>query len=117
MPESTDMKSIDSRMLGFRFRLEEHRREIIDLDRLAARLRQERDKIEQQQKAAEAENAPAPQNQALAERRARIEQSLAGIETELRHARTGLSEAYHGMRRHEIAAAARAEQKRRRQLG
>jgi len=68
-----------------------------------------------QQKAAEAANAPAPQSQALAERRAHIEQSLAGVEAQLRLARDGLSEAYHGVRRHEIAAASRAEQKRRRQ--
>jgi uncharacterized protein YhaN len=115
MPESAAMKRSDSQLDGFRFQLEEHRREIADLDRLAASLRQERDKIELQQKAAEAANAPELQNQALAERRARIEQSLAGVETQLRVAREGLSEAYHGVRRHEIAAASRAEQKRRRQ--
>jgi len=111
------MKRGDSQLDGYRFLLEEHRREIADLDRLSARLRQERDKIEQQQKAAEAENAPDPQNQVLAERRACIEQSLAGVEAQLRLAREGLSESYHGVRRHEIAAASRAEQKRRRQLG
>ncbi len=110
------MKHLDSQLRGYRFQLDEHRREIGDLERLAARLRQERDKIEPQQIAAEGENAPAPQSQALAERRARIEQSLAGIETQLRQAREGLSEAYHGLRRHEIAAASRAEQKRRRQV-
>jgi len=109
------MKRLDSQLRGHRFQLEEHRREIADLERLAARLRQERDKIEQLQKAAEAENAPAPQCQALAERRAHIEQSVAGVETQLRLAREGLSEAYHGVRRHEIAAASRAEQKRRRE--
>jgi len=109
------MKRSDSQLQGYRFQLEEHRREIADLDRLAAGLRQERDKIELQQKAAEAANAPAPQSQALAERRAHIEQSLAGVEAQLRQAREGLSEAYHGVHRHEIATASRAEQKRRRQ--
>ena len=108
------MKRGDSQLDGYRFLLEEHRREIADLDRLAAGLRRERDKIELLQKAAEAENAHAPQSQALAERRAHIEQSVAGVESQLRLAREGLSEAYHGVRRHEIAAAARAEQKRRR---
>ncbi len=111
------MKRGDSQLDGYRFLLEEHRREIADLDRLAAGLRQERDKIGLQQKAAETENAPAPQSQALAERRAHIEQSVAGVETQLRLAREGLSEAYHGVRRHEIAAASRAEQKRRRERG
>jgi hypothetical protein len=62
------------------------------------------------------ETSPAAENQELAERRARIEQSLAGIETQLHHAREKLSEAYHGVRRHEIAASARAEQHRRRQF-
>ena len=109
------MKRRDSRLDGYRFQLEENRREIFDLERLAAQLHLERAKIEPQQKAAEAGNIPAAENQELAERRARIEQSLAGIETQLHHAREKLSEAYHGVRRHEIAASARAEQHRRRQ--
>jgi hypothetical protein len=111
------MKRRNSRLDGYRFHLEEHRREIADLDRLAAQLRLERAKIEPLQKAAEAGNTLAAENQELAERRARIEQSLAEIETQLHHAREKLSEAYHGVRRHEIAFSARAEQNRRRQAG
>jgi hypothetical protein len=111
------MKRSDSEMSGYRFQLAEHRREIGDLDRLAARLRQERDKIELLQNAAEAGNAPAMHGKALAVRRAHIEQSLAGIDAKLHLAREGLSEAYHGMRGREIAASVRAEQHRRRKAG
>ncbi|HXM84884.1 MAG TPA: hypothetical protein VN899_03710 [Stellaceae bacterium] len=111
------MKRPDSEMRGYRFQLAEHRREIGDLDRLAARLRQECDKIELRQKAAEAGSAPVTFDKALIERRAHIEQSLAGIEAQLHQARAGLSEAYHGMRGSEIAASVRAERYRRRKVG
>jgi hypothetical protein len=111
------MKRPDDEMRSYRFQLAEHRREIGDLDRLAARLRQERDKIELRQKAAEAGSAPVTFDKALIERRAHIEQSLAGIEAQLHQARAGLSEAYHGMRGSEIAASVRAERHRRRKAG
>jgi predicted metal-dependent hydrolase len=110
-------KSTERLTRGLRRQLEERRREIADLEQLAAKLRQERDRIDAEQRVAEA-LPPTPANdianRVLAERRARIEQSLAGIEAEHRRAREGLSEAYYGVRRHEIATAARAEQQRRR---
>jgi chromosome segregation ATPase len=110
-------KTAEHATQGLRRQLEERRREIADLEQLSAKLRHERDRIDAEQRIAEAlpdTPANAVANRALAERRARIEQSLAGIEAEHRRVREGLSEAYYGVRRHEIAAAARAEQQRRR---
>jgi len=99
---------------GFRRQLEEHRREIAELDRLSTTLREQQAKIDREQKDAAAAGASDANIAAMAERRARIEQSLAEIEVQTRTARQGLSEAYYGVRRFEIVAAVRAEQHRRR---
>ena|SRR5665213_2146945 len=111
------MKTLDARVRGYRWQLDERRREIADLERLAAQLRDQQGKIDRDQKATEAAGSAARHIAAMAERRARIEQSLAEVDVQLRQAREGLTEVYYGMRRHEIVASARAEQNRRRGRG
>jgi flagellar protein FliJ len=108
------MKDRETILRGYRWQLEERRREIAELDRLAVTLREQQTKIDREQKEAAAAGASDANIAAMAERRARIEQSLAEIEAQIRAARQGLSEAYYGVRRFEIVAAARAEQQRRR---
>lgn len=102
---------------AYRRQIEERRQEIVGLERLVQALRQHRTKIDGDQKAAEAVGSAPHHIAAMAERRARIEQSLAEADVKIREAREGLSEAYHGVRRSEIAASARAEQYHRRRAG
>jgi hypothetical protein len=108
------MKEQETMLRGFRRQLDERRREIAELDRLSATLREQQAKIDREQKNAAAAGASDANIAAMAERRARIEQSLAEIDVQTRAARQGLSEAYYGVRRFEIVAAVRAEQHRRR---
>jgi DNA repair ATPase RecN len=108
------MKATEHVVQTYRRQLEEHRQEIAELERLAEALRRQQTKIEGEQKAAEAAGSAPRHVAAMAERRARIEQSLAEVDVNIRQARDGLSEAYYGVRRSEIAASARAEQHRRR---
>ncbi|MDE2227920.1 MAG: hypothetical protein KGL11_02620 [Alphaproteobacteria bacterium] len=111
------MKAADHVVQTYRRQLEERRQEIAGLERLAQALRQQQTKIDREQKAAEAAGSSSRHIAAMAERRARIEQSLAEVDVQIRQARDGLSEAYYGVRRYEIAASARAEQQRRRHAG
>jgi hypothetical protein len=108
------MKERETMIRDYRRQLEERRGEITELDRLAATLREQQAKIDHEQKEAAAAGASETNIAAMAERRARIEQSLAEIGVQIRAARQRLSEAYYGVRRFEIVAAARAEQQRRR---
>ncbi|MGH7015235.1 MAG: hypothetical protein ACREEL_13975 [Stellaceae bacterium] len=111
------MKGTDHIRATFRRQLEERRQEIVGLERLVQALHQQQVKIDGEQKAAEAAGRASHHIAAMAERRARIEQSLAEAGVKISQAREGLSEAYQGVRRSEIAASARAEQNRRRQAG
>lgn len=108
------MKVADHIAQAYRRQLDAHRQEIAELERLAQALRRQQVKIDGEQKTAEAAGSAAHHLAAMADRRARIEQSLSEIDVKIRQAREGLSEAYHGVRRSEIAASARAEQNRRR---
>jgi DNA repair ATPase RecN len=111
------MRASEHIVQTFRRQLEAHRQEIAELDRLAQALHRQQTKIDGEQKAAEAAGSAPHHVAAMAERRARIEQSLAEVDVKIRQAREGLSEAYYGVRRSEIAASARAEQNRRRRTG
>ena len=111
------MKASEHIAQAYRRQLDAHRQEIAELERLAQALRRQQVKIDGEQKTAEAVGSAPHYIAAMAERRARIEQSLAEVDVKIRQAREGLSEAYHGVRRSEIAASARAEQHRRRRAG
>ena len=108
------MKATDQIQAIFRRQLEQRRQEIAGLERLVQTLLLQQAKLNVEQKAAEAVGSAPHYVAAMAERRPRIVQSLAEIDVKIRQARDGLSEAYHGVRRSEIAASARAEQNRRR---
>ena len=108
------MKATEHIAQTYRRQLEEHRQEIAGLERLAQALHLQQAKIDGEQKAAEAAGSAPHHIAAMAERRARIEQSLAEVDVQIRQARDGLSEAYYGVRRSEIAASVHAEQYRRR---
>jgi len=108
------MKATDHIQATFRRQLEARRQEIAGLERLAQALHQQQAKLDTEQKAAEAAGSAPYYVAAMAERRARIVQSLAEVDVKIRQSRDALSEAYHGVRRSEIAASARAEQSRRR---
>ncbi|GEM_PF-4299673 len=111
------MRANDHMQAAFRRQLEERRQEIAGLERLVQTLRREQAKIDSEQKAAEAAGCLPHHVATMAERRARIEQSLAEADAKIREAREGLSEAYYAVRRSEMAASLRAEQHRRRRAG
>ncbi len=111
------MKATDHIQATFRRQLEERRQEIAGLERLAKSLHQQQAKLDSEQKTAEAAGSAPHHIAAMAERRARIVQSLAEIDVKIQQARDGLREAYHDVRRSEIPGSARAELSRRSRVG
>ncbi|HYL34051.1 MAG TPA: hypothetical protein VET84_05280 [Stellaceae bacterium] len=111
------MKATDHLRAGYRRQLEERRQAIAGLERLVQTLHQQQAKLDVEQRAAEAAGSAPHHIAAMAERRACIVQSLAEADVKIRQVRDELNEAYQGVRRTEIAASARAEQRRRRRAG
>lgn len=116
------MSALDSLVRLHRWQLDEHRRQLADLDALAAKLRHEEQRLGEEQKleqataaaSLEAASAYGGYARQLIERRHKIEQSIVSVEQEIAAAREALAEAYQEMKRYEIAAANRAAQRRRR---
>jgi flagellar export protein FliJ len=116
------MSAIDSLVRLHRWQLDEHRRQLADLDLLVQKLRAEKlrlaeeESTEQKVAATSLEAATAYGGFArhLIERRQKIEQSIASVEQQIAAAREALAETYQEVKRYEIAAANRATQRRRR---
>lgn len=96
------MSAIASLVRLHRWQLDERRRELADLDQLAHTLRQEVERLGLEVR------------QGADERRHKLEQTLASIEHQITLVREALAEAYHEVKRYEIAAANRLLQQRRR---
>lgn len=116
------MSAIDSLIRLHRHRLDEKRRHLAELDRLAERLQSEGHRLEQellseQEIAAaspEARHAYSNYARELNERRAKLAASLEEVEGQTAAAREALAEAFQEVKRYEITAANR--QKRERQI-
>jgi flagellar FliJ protein len=116
------VSAVESLIRLHRWQLDERRRQVSELDTLAAKLRQEGVRLVAEQKAeqkiaaesAEAASAYGSYARRLIERRQKLEQSLASVEGQIVTARAALAEAYQDVKRYEIAAANRAQQVRKR---
>lgn len=116
------MSALESLIRLHRWQLDERRRQLVDLDALSEKLRQEQARLAAEQKAEQAaasssqEAAIAYGNYArqLIERRQRLDQSLASVEEQVTAARETLAESYREVKRYEIASANRAVQQKKR---
>jgi flagellar protein FliJ len=116
------MTALDSLVRLHRWQLDEHRRQLAELETLAEKLRGEAARLvaeqtnEQRAAASSTEVASAYGVYAvsLIERRRKIDQSLASVEQQVVLARDALSESYREVKRYEIAAATRASQQKKR---
>lgn len=114
------MSALESLIRVNRWRLDEQRRQLAELDRLAERLRGESLRLEQElaneQRAAGAsyEAGLGYPNfaQDVIERRRKLAASLAEVESQIAAARDAVSETFGEMKRYELAAANRAKRDR-----
>ena len=116
------MSAIDSLVRLHRWQLDEHRRQLADLDLLAQKLRAEKLRLAEEE--ASEQNAAGASLEAatayggfarhLIERREKIEQSIAAVEQQIATAREALAETYQEVKRYEIALANRVTQRRKR---
>lgn len=114
------MSSLQSLIRLHRFQLDERRRQLADLDQLATKLRQERQRLDVEQQVEQtvaAQSIEAAQTygtyaRSLIERRRRLDQSLAEVEQQIAQAREALAEAFQEVKRYEITADNRERQQR-----
>lgn len=114
------MSALDSLIRLNRWQLDERRRQLADLDALAEKLRQEQARLAAEQQAEQSAAARSAEAgvvygayaQRLIERRRRLEESQAAVESQIALAREALAEAYREVKRYEIAAANRAAKRR-----
>jgi flagellar export protein FliJ len=114
------MTALDSLIRVNRWKIDEQRRQVGELERLAERLREEGGRLAQEmageQRIAgaslEAGFAYAGYARELIERREKLAGSLAEVEERMRAAREELAEAFREMKRYEITAANRAKRER-----
>lgn len=95
------MSAIEALVRLHRWQLDERRRQLADLDRLAHKLGSEAERLDE-------ERTPA-----ALERRQKITQSLLSVERQIVQAREALAETYQELKRYEVAAANRMMQRRR----
>ena len=112
------MSTLDSLIRINRWQLDEKRRHLADLEALAARLRDEQRRLDDEEKREQAAATASPEAafayagyaQALVERRRKLMQSLAEVAQQITAAHEALAEAFQEMKRYEITAASRARQ-------
>ncbi len=114
------MTALDSLIRVNRWKIDEQRRQLGELERLAERLREEGVRLEQEmaseQRVAgasfEAGYAYAGYARELLDRREKLAGSLAEVEERMKAVREELAEAFREMKRYEITAANRAKRER-----
>lgn len=114
------MSALDSLIRLHRWQLDERRRALADLDRLADRLRQEQERLDIEQQveqavaaaSAEAARGYGAYARRLIERRQKLAQSVADVEQQIAQAREALAEAFQEVKRYEITASNRERQQR-----
>jgi flagellar protein FliJ len=116
------MSAVESLVRLHRWQLDELRRQLADLDLLAQKLREEKQRLSEEQNAEqtvaaasiEAATAYGGFARHLIERRQKIEQSIASVAQQIVAAREALAASYQEVKRYEIALANRATQRRKR---
>ncbi|HXQ51558.1 MAG TPA: flagellar FliJ family protein [Stellaceae bacterium] len=116
------MSALDSLIRLHRWQLDERRRDLAALDALEGKLRQERARLDAEEKSeqaiaaasSEAATAYGAFARHLVERRQRLDQSLASVAEQIEIAREALADAHRDVKRYEIAAANRALAQRKR---
>jgi flagellar export protein FliJ len=114
------MSTLDSLIRINRWKLDEQRRQLAELDRLAARLRDEAGRLEQElsseQRAAsasfEASLGYPSFARELIERRRKLAASIEEVDSRIAAARDALAETFGEIKRYEITAANRAKRER-----
>jgi flagellar FliJ protein len=117
------MSALDSLIRLHRWQLDERRRDLATLEALAEKLKDERRKLEVEDKreqeiagrSAEAAYSYAGYARSLIDRRRKLEQSQAEVAEQILRAREGLAEAFQEVKRYEIAAANRQRQQEQRE--
>lgn len=112
------MSTLDSLIRLHRWHLDERRRELAALEGLAARLQEDRRRLEAEDERERAAAAASPEAgfgyaayaRRLIERRRKLEQSQQEVASQIGRARDALAEAFQEMKRYEVAAANRAKQ-------
>lgn len=112
------MSALDSLIRLHRWQLDERRRDLATLEDLAAKLREERRKLDLEDERERAVASASPEAafayagyaKRLIERRRRLEQSEAETAEQIARAREALALAYQDVKRYEIAAANRQKQ-------
>jgi flagellar protein FliJ len=112
------VSALDSLIRLHRWQLDERRRDLATLEDLAAKLGEERRKLEAEDERERAVAAASPEAafgyaayaRRLIERRRKLEQSQAEVADRIGRAREALAEAFQETKRYEVAAANRAKQ-------
>ena len=111
------MSALDSLIRLHRWQLDERKRDLATLEDLAAKLNEEREKLEREDKREQLVAAASPEAafayagyaRGLIDRRRKIEQSQAEIVDQIARAREALAQAFQEAKRYEIAAANRVK--------
>ena len=117
------MSALESLIRLSRWQLDERRRDLATLETLAEKLKEERLKLEAEDKreqaiagrSAEAAYGYAGYARGLIDRRRKLEQSQVEVAEQIVRAREALAEAFQEMKRYEIAAANRQRQQEQRE--
>lgn len=114
------MSTLDSLIRIHRWRLDERRRQLAELEKFAERLRHDRRRLDEEHlheqeiavRSFEGQLAYPGYLRQARERRNTLERSLAETEAQIAQAREALADAFQELKRHEIAAASRDQQRR-----
>ncbi len=110
------MSAIESLIRLYRWQLDERKRHLAELEGLAARLREDEQRLEEENAREQALVATSPEAayvysgyaRNLIERRRKLRQSRAEVEEQIVAAREALADAFQEVKRYEITAANRA---------
>ena len=110
------MSAIDSLIRLYRWQLDERKRHLADLEGLAVRLREDEQRLEEENAREQALVATSPEAAFvyagyacnLIERRRKLRQSQAEVAQQITEAREALADAFQEVKRYEITAANRA---------
>jgi flagellar protein FliJ len=110
------MSAIESLIRLYRWQLDERKRHLADLEGLAARLREDEQRLEEENAREQALVATSPEAayvyagyaRNLIERRRKLRQSQAEVAQQITEARDALADAFQEVKRYEITAANRA---------
>jgi flagellar protein FliJ len=116
------VSALDTLIRVHRHQLDERRQQVAELDRLAAKLREELQRLEAETAAEQKVAGASPEigfsygsyAASVVDRRQKLHASLAGVEEQMVQAREALASAFQDVKRYELAAAHRLKKARQR---